>query len=226
MPICFPHTGLKAERMQCCKSVSKTNCAPWRHAKGNWTENCHCAMFGTWLLCLVALWHWGWEPHPLAFHVLYRSSKIWDLETSGRKYEVPWLHRQDLPRALTLMVWLLWFWHTTQTAFSMLGKQQYGRSSCDKNHPQALGLHFSSSAQAVVQLYPILWLLSADPRLTPDLVPVPMANPSLALLVSSECGEQGCWGRSLLQAAPLLASPASLCWLQGFRGTWRQAKPG
>lgn len=193
--------------------------------KGNWTENCHCAKSGAWLLCLVALWHWGWEPHPSALHVFYCPRKIWDLETSRRKYEVPWLHGQALPRALTLMVWLLWFWHTMQTAFSVLGKQQRGRSSCDK--PSGFGAAFQLQPSCCGTAVPNSMNLVCWSQICPhDLVPVPMANPSLALLVSSECGGQGCWGRSLLQAAPLLASPASLCWQQGFRGKWRRAKLG
>lgn len=72
----------------------------------------------------MELWHWGWGPYPSALRVLYCPSKTGDLETSRRKYEVPWLHGQVLPRVLALKVWLLSYWDTMQTVFSMLGKQQ------------------------------------------------------------------------------------------------------
>lgn len=99
---------------------------------------------------------------PFMFCIIQVKSGIWRL--SRRKYEAPWLHGQALPCALTWVV-LLWYWYTVHTVFSVLGEQQHGQKQLWAEPSSGFGAAFQ------LQLYPALWILSADPRVPPWLGP-------------------------------------------------------
>lgn len=106
---------------------------------------------------------------PFMFCIVQVKFGIWRL--FRRKYEVPWLHGQALPRALTRVVWLLCYWRTVHTVFSVLGEQQHGQKQLWEKPSSGFGAAFQ------LQLYPALWILSADPTLAwSQRCPVPAAG--------------------------------------------------